>query len=902
MYRFKTVPAIFMVAAMLAAPTVGAQGFDCPDPGGIFTKTFVGQDVAGGGYDVGEGEWNVGANWSPAGVPFTAIGPCGLTGLPRVVIPAATRAVVAAPAPSSVDSIVVAGTLEVRGDRDSRWIDTNLPQLGSSLDGTIEIQAGGLLTTSSRIFAPGGWTIDGTVDNAGALITNGDLSGTGRIELRGDEERRGEILLLGDGEGSIGAGLEIEVLSGTWSRLGVGNASGTLTNRADIIVSGGDLFIGVDFGGGSLSFVNEGKIEVRAGRSAKFENRAGNTFNVENAAGALLAVGGDGASIEIGDTGRGDIQPSQTRRPDSFINNGQIVAGSGSALLLSGDSWDNTSLGSISAIDAAITVAGGYAVSDVADINRTNSSLELWGTADNAGGTFVVDNDAGQVSFARVTIDGTIDASNGFPSTDAFASTPTLVDVTWIGPFRPSQGFRVGGDSLTLQEAPTGDSSWVLPGPMRVLEPATAPQFTISGAGTIRTDDTGSATVAFCANALSTSGVRYELNGGSISGPVPSCPSSTTDPTITINGDIEVLDSSSLGFGGTFTTFQLNGDLAVPAGEELSFGGEQVTTAGVTTVAGTVRVQRFQNFSNATDGAAWSNTGDLDLAPGAQMVLLRDNIARDFPITFTNETSGVWTVPDGATVQAISNGPPSDSVVNRGRLRLGGTIEGTLQNFGMLLPGASPGTARIVGRSVNGPAFRPGVLVLEPSSTLMIDVDGIAAGSGYDQIVVAGDVALGGTLTVDATIDPGNTPLAVIVVTDISGEVGAPAQAGVTGAFGTPPAPPLFTFEDAVYLNAPPSLEAGDRFIATAGGWKPLTLVTAFLESTPVQVGQGTSDANGVVEIEVTVPAGFPPGRHTLVLVGVAPDDSPRRLSAPVRIPDPDLLLRSSFEPDDGNG
>lgn len=97
-----------------------------------------------------------------------------------------------------------------------------------------------------------------------------------------------------------------------------------------------------------------------------------------------------------------------------------------------------------------------------------------------------------------------------------------------------------------------------------------------------------------------------------------------------------------------------------------------------------------------------------------------------------------------------------------------------------------------------------------------------------------------------------------------------------------PPNPDLIT------LDIPnPPLFPGDPFTALAGGFKPFSQVQAFLESTPVLIGQATADANGNVFFQLTVPPDFPPGWHTLALVGVAPDDSPRRLTAAILIVGP---------------
>jgi hypothetical protein len=83
-------------------------------------------------------------------------------------------------------------------------------------------------------------------------------------------------------------------------------------------------------------------------------------------------------------------------------------------------------------------------------------------------------------------------------------------------------------------------------------------------------------------------------------------------------------------------------------------------------------------------------------------------------------------------------------------------------------------------------------------------------------------------------------------------------------------------------INGP--LYPGDTFGASAEGFKPFSLVQAFLQSTPVLVGEESADAFGDVNFVITVPEDFPPGPHTLVLKGIGLDGSERRLEAPITI------------------
>ena len=102
---------------------------------------------------------------------------------------------------------------------------------------------------------------------------------------------------------------------------------------------------------------------------------------------------------------------------------------------------------------------------------------------------------------------------------------------------------------------------------------------------------------------------------------------------------------------------------------------------------------------------------------------------------------------------------------------------------------------------------------------------------------------------------------------------------------------------DTIDLTLPPGpLLPGMTFTAKAGGFKPFTPVQAFLQSEPVLVGEEISDAEGNVSFEITIPLDFPPGPHTLILIGQSPDDSERRLTAAITVDPPDIIFENSFE------
>ena len=62
----------------------------------------------------------------------------------------------------------------------------------------------------------------------------------------------------------------------------------------------------------------------------------------------------------------------------------------------------------------------------------------------------------------------------------------------------------------------------------------------------------------------------------------------------------------------------------------------------------------------------------------------------------------------------------------------------------------------------------------------------------------------------------------------------------------------------------------GQKVVKVFKGFQPFEVVTLTMHSTPVALGTFEADANGVVTVEFTVPAGAAAGTHTLVLSGDA--------------------------------
>ena len=114
---------------------------------------------------------------------------------------------------------------------------------------------------------------------------------------------------------------------------------------------------------------------------------------------------------------------------------------------------------------------------------------------------------------------------------------------------------------------------------------------------------------------------------------------------------------------------------------------------------------------------------------------------------------------------------------------------------------------------------------------------------------------------------------------------GTAAPAPATGApaastTATPAATPAAAFKPGATPNTPGvastttdkttgnAAAPGQKVVKVLKGFKPFEKVTVVLHSAPVVLGEFTADANGVVTVEFTVPAGTPLGNHTLAYDG----------------------------------
>jgi hypothetical protein len=171
-------------------------------------------------------------------------------------------------------------------------------------------------------------------------------------------------------------------------------------------------------------------------------------------------------------------------------------------------------------------------------------------------------------------------------------------------------------------------------------------------------------------------------------------------------------------------------------------GDSEITTGGLgTTGGGTINVQ--------DDAVLFSNTGIVLGESAGRFGIVNQSGGT---VEITNEIrsgagTGTYNLSGGSLIAARIGGAAAPGTPFAGTLDwTGGTLtvglyEGSLtQGGGTLAPGGSPGTTTIMGNySLN-------------SGDLAIELEGTDPGTGYDQVVVTGDVSLAGGLSLSTTL------------------------------------------------------------------------------------------------------------------------------------------------------
>ncbi|MDP9938395.1 Ig-like domain-containing protein [Ectopseudomonas alcaliphila] len=276
----------------------------------------------------------------------------------------------------------------------------------------------------------------------------------------------------------------------------------------------------------------------------------------------------------------------------------------------------------------------------------------------------------------------------------------------------------------------------------------------------------------------------------------------------------DVTGSQTIVFASNLAGQALNLNV-VALNESLTFdmtraNGLTLTGGTITLAGGTTQVFNVGSGYSATISSVIAGTGALTKAGAGELTLSNSNTNAG-----TTTVSAGTLVVDGSTSSATT-------VASGSTLAGSGTLGGdvTVQNGGTLSPGSSgAGTLTVNGN-----------LTLDFGSTLVLDINGATAGTGYDRVVVNGVVDVSGaTLAVNHGYAAGSGDSYTVIVND--------AADAVVGTFSG-------ISEGGKFNTAGNGTELTTSYIGGSGNDLTLTAPIA-----PTIINVSSSTANGTYKI-----------------------------------------------------
>jgi len=470
-------------------------------------------------------------------------------------------------------------------------------------------------------------------------------------------------------------------------------------------------------------------------------------FGTANGPGTLsISSGGavEAASTDVGSVGTGTLTVDGVG--SSFTSDGEMIIGNGTVTISGGASMTNTTTALVAPLGrpGQVTIEGSGST-------WTNSSDFQIGDSSGDYGVVTVTS-AGKLSVGGIL--GIYPSSTVNVGTGGASGTVSAGSITVLGTLNLNTT-----DSVINSTPITGTGS-----------------VTNSAAGTVTLTSVGNYTGTFTANAG-----ELILQG-------------TVNPAavVTANAGTTVrLDGASSGAGslvlqanagGTieYNNTTIGGGFLSGLGMHVIVPGGITTMSKVTTFNSTTLMQNGNaNFNYFTNGGMLTNNALLSWNAGSNSSsgLMTVNAAVNV-LDFTN--NGVMTINSGGTINNTTSslvfGGGSRTTVNSGgEIRLldantlelvgallmnGGSISGTVDvNYGSTAQGSGNyGTVNVT----NGGKFAPangqtGVAIVNADytqssgGTLQIDIGGTTLATQYDQLNVAGNLTLDGTLIVSLT-------------------------------------------------------------------------------------------------------------------------------------------------------
>ncbi|WP_293299218.1 autotransporter-associated beta strand repeat-containing protein, partial [Pedobacter sp. UBA4863] len=278
----------------------------------------------------------------------------------------------------------------------------------------------------------------------------------------------------------------------------------------------------------------------------------------------------------------------------------------------------------------------------------------------------------------------------------------------------------------------------------------------------------------------------------------------TLSNNIQLGGDATIINgnfaNTSITLSGVISETGGSRNLTLNAGIGAN---SSITLSGTNTYTGTTTIGNgiisINNSSNIGSGAIIINgAGNVFRITGANVALnhnitLSSNpiVSNDNRITLSGNVSGSGSLTKtGAGILTLSgtNTYSGSTTVFAGTLNVNGSLANTsgltvasgatLAGTGSVFAAASSNTVTVNNGGTLAPGNSPGKLTINGNltmasgSTLAVEINGTAAGTGYDQVEVSGDVNVtGATLVATHSYTPGNTDAYTIINKTGSGAI-----------------------------------------------------------------------------------------------------------------------------------
>jgi len=728
-----------------------------------------------------------------------------------------------------------------------------LSGIGNTFSGGTSISAGTLTASGSSALADNG-SLSVSSGATLALSSNetiGNLSGAGSINLGSSSlttNQTADTTFSGNISGSGGLNLN-QIGSATYST----TLSGTNTyTGTTILLNYGWLKLN-----GDASFSDNGAVRVNGNSvltllsNQTIGSLASNNINASIQLGSYtLSAGGDNTSTSVSGTvsGNGSLikQGSGTLTlngsniysgtttvsagtlsvaSDGNLGSGTINLAGGTVLDVSGATTidnaivltGNSSIGNSNAVTLSGAISGAYDLTKTGSSTLTLSGSNSYGATYLSAGTLSVSSDGNLGSGAVNLAAGTTLALTGVTTIDnaitlaGDATVSTSAAATLSGVISGASTLtKAGASTLTLSGVNTYGATTVSAGTLSVAGDANLGSGMLTlGAGTtfaVTSTTTIDNAIALGGSATVNTGAATTLSGV-ISG--SNSLTKTGAATLTLGGNNTYSGSTSISAG----TLSVASDANLGAGSLNLANGTTLQITGNTTIDNALAltgVATINAGAAATLSGVISGSGGLTKSGSDTLILSASNTN----LGNTSVATGTLVV-DGSTNSATTVGTGATLA---GSGTLGGDV--TVQSGGTL----SPGNGGAGNLAVNGN------LTLEFGSTLALDINGATAGTGYDRVVVNGNVDVSGaTLAVTQGYAAGSGDSYTVIVND--------AADAVIGTFSG-------LSEGAKFNTAGNGTELTISYIGGSGN--ELTL-TAPIAPTVTSVSSGT--ANGTYKI-----------------------------------------------------